>query len=209
MVRDLYLWRHPLLPANYLPYKAKTAKQAWYENAKEKPHVEMGAVPTTAGLAPLIYFHHRRTCARRLHGVVALALVRVHVVQCALQARLNRLEIVGGGVRILGPVDGPRVVCDVRVCAAGVVEFTFTRAALGFGFIFAHAQSQSLERACVERGGFAPTRRTGQELFLQHALLALRLTVVPASSLNAIRIARAADARGCAPRHWPVRGRAT
>jgi hypothetical protein len=205
MVRDLYLWRHPLLPANYLPYKAKTAKQAWYENAKEKPHVETGGVPATAGLAPLIYFLDRRTRARRLHGVVALALVRVHVVQCALQARLDGLEIVGGGVRILGPVDGPRVVCDVRVCAAGVVKFNFTRAALGF----AHAQSQSLERAYVERGGFAPTRRTGQELFLQHALLALRLTVVPASSLDAIRIARAADARGCAPGHRPVRGRAT
>ena len=152
--------------------------------------MERGTVPAIASLLLLHHLLDRRARARRLHGVVALALIRVHVVQCALQARLNRLEIVGGGVRILGPVDGPRVVCDVRVGAAGVFEIDFTRPALGF----AHAQSQSLERAFVERVGLAPSRRTGQELFLQHALLALRLTVVPASSLNAIRIARAADA---------------
>ena len=46
--------------------------------------MERGAVSATASLLPLHHLLDRRARARRLHGVVTLALVRIHVVLCAL-----------------------------------------------------------------------------------------------------------------------------
>ena len=81
-------------------------------------------------LSILLHRHDRRARARRLHRVVALTVVRVHVVRGAEQGAFRGLEGEGRGRRIRGAVYGPRVVCNFRVGAARVGEVRLARAAL-------------------------------------------------------------------------------
>ena len=155
-------------------------------------------------LSILLHRRDRRARARWLHRVVALTLVRVHVIRGAEQGAFRGLEGEGRGCRIRGAVYGPRVVCNFRVGAARVGEVRLARAAL----LLAHAQPQGFQRARVQRRGLAPRRRPGQKRLLQHALLPLGLAIVPASALDAVGGARTAARGGRAPRHGPVRGRA-
>lgn len=56
----------------------------------------------------------------RLHRVVALTVVRVHVVRGAEQGAFRGLEGEGRGRWIRGAVYGPRVVCDFQIGRAHV-----------------------------------------------------------------------------------------